>query len=927
MKLKSFSNKDRYGNMFSIEFFEPDTTIPMMMMIPDMPDGYNGADTSSHPGGPKGTDTVPAWLTPGENVVNAEASRLPGNQEKIDEMNEQGRTIQQAQGGPIPTYEADGGTVYAADGAQVYTKRMPNGRMGVWKGNTFLNYVQEENDGMLKSLRDKIGWGKDSSWSLFNSDGGQVPAVYAADGSWITEDVIKRLIQTESSGRPTVVNPKSGATGAAQIMEKTAIDPGYGVTPILPDERNDPVKSATFARQYLEGIQREHPEWTPEEVLQAYNAGPTRLAEYKAASPEDRVPLKPETIEYPGKILSAPKQEMSFWDRINPISSAQAATGVPDTTPPVPREENIGFWDFVTTPTGELKEKTGRTLWETLTTPTDELKYKGDPSKVDTSEDSKLFDLDQIQRAAQYPLEMFGVPVEPDAPGVPVPNIFTEGKDAYFKFNDELYVKDMKKNEEELRNTINERKANKQPISPELVEAHKKAVANVAKAEKQQADRISDKKKVTESEEKAVVEAQSYVPEEGKAPPKPADSKATTLNTLADDLLKNIPDNKKVPSDQGDNINAAGKKKLAEDPTFTESIVTGFKELFGEMFTPKEIARMVVTYAGSRALGYDHDASLGYSAKQLVTRYDSAITQRQKDVRDKDFMELYTKESLDKYLETGNRDDLIEKKTGTTVQGFGDLIEHDTLGTLQTVKVGKDKYAIEYNGQYYPFDSPLMKGQIQKHNPKYDNAQEVEDYFAKRAKDKISNINAAVDQDGKRIDTEGATQATELSNRYLSDVKTFAKGRPEAKAKLRAEALRAQDDYWNAVKKANATGGKQPNSVLSFYNKRAMVVNTEGAVSANDLKGADIAKVLELNDQVLNFAGNRTKNPDDAAKVYKGFWKRASKQWDAHSKGTKFIGMKPSDDSEHNDYTYWVSQLLNTEGEHHAEAMALLNKK
>ena len=100
MKLKSLSQKDRYGNMFSFEFFEPDASIPMMM-IPDMADGYNGADTSNHPGEPKGTDTVPAWLTPGENVVNAEASRLPGNQEKIDEMNEQGRAVQQAQGGPF----------------------------------------------------------------------------------------------------------------------------------------------------------------------------------------------------------------------------------------------------------------------------------------------------------------------------------------------------------------------------------------------------------------------------------------------------------------------------------------------------------------------------------------------------------------------------------------------------------------------------------------------------------------------------------------------------------------------------------------------------------------------------------------------------------------------------------------------------------
>ena len=72
-KLKSFSRKDRYGNMFSMEFFEPQDSVPMMVIIPE-PDGYNGADTSNHPGEARGTDTVPAMLTPGEFVVNRAAT-------------------------------------------------------------------------------------------------------------------------------------------------------------------------------------------------------------------------------------------------------------------------------------------------------------------------------------------------------------------------------------------------------------------------------------------------------------------------------------------------------------------------------------------------------------------------------------------------------------------------------------------------------------------------------------------------------------------------------------------------------------------------------------------------------------------------------------------------------------------------------------
>ena len=100
-----FTQKDRYGNMLSIEF-----DVPKQMEIP-------------HPGHPMGTDTVPAWLTPGERVMNAEAERMYGP--ILKDMNDQGRALQAAQGGTIPEYAAygskvkhksEGGVVYAQEG-------------------------------------------------------------------------------------------------------------------------------------------------------------------------------------------------------------------------------------------------------------------------------------------------------------------------------------------------------------------------------------------------------------------------------------------------------------------------------------------------------------------------------------------------------------------------------------------------------------------------------------------------------------------------------------------------------------------------------------------------------------------------------------------------------------------------------------------
>ena len=98
--LKKYTQKDRYGNtiIFEVERMQ-EPTVPSMQDIPQ-PD---------HPGGPKGTDTVPAWLTPGEFVMNAEATRM--YEPQIKAMNDHGRAVQRQQGGTIPEYHGAGGGI------------------------------------------------------------------------------------------------------------------------------------------------------------------------------------------------------------------------------------------------------------------------------------------------------------------------------------------------------------------------------------------------------------------------------------------------------------------------------------------------------------------------------------------------------------------------------------------------------------------------------------------------------------------------------------------------------------------------------------------------------------------------------------------------------------------------------------------------
>ena len=144
MKLKKFTKKDRYGNMTSFEFDVADGQMevpPMLAMIPEY----------DHPGEPKGTDTVPAWLTPGEFVVNKEATDMYGP--IIEKMNDHGRKIQDMK----PEYANEGKKIENKKAIYSYLKEnhFPNndkaiagilGQIDHETGGTF-NWKEKEKGG------------------------------------------------------------------------------------------------------------------------------------------------------------------------------------------------------------------------------------------------------------------------------------------------------------------------------------------------------------------------------------------------------------------------------------------------------------------------------------------------------------------------------------------------------------------------------------------------------------------------------------------------------------------------------------------------------------------------------------------------------------------------------------------------------------
>jgi len=123
MKYKT-TQKDRYGNMKSLEI-----TMDNQLEVPPMTSAVPMYD---HPGEPRGTDTVPAWLTPGEFVVNKEATDMYGP--LIKKINDEGRKIQNMK----PQYAKSGKEIDSMIESIMQAEEDKSG------GSQFTNYEGDE---------------------------------------------------------------------------------------------------------------------------------------------------------------------------------------------------------------------------------------------------------------------------------------------------------------------------------------------------------------------------------------------------------------------------------------------------------------------------------------------------------------------------------------------------------------------------------------------------------------------------------------------------------------------------------------------------------------------------------------------------------------------------------------------------------------
>ena len=865
MHVKKYTQKDRHGNMMSFEFEIPQMNIPAMESIP-------------HPGGPKGTDTVPAWLTPGEFVVNKEATQMYGN--IIEDMNDQGREIQAMKGMEVPEY------------AQA---------------------------------------------------GKQIPGPY----DWITPNIIDAIKQTESGGRHTddkgnLIKSSAGALGAYQWKPESAAKPGFGVEPF---DVTDETAQRKATEQYLIGIQKENPNFTQEQVIQSYNAGPGRIKQYvDNMNVPDQIsgqkPLAKETQEYDDKVLKAaglkewgitpkfvsgnvpssnavpivvPGFEGQDPNKMSPIRlkaynealAKMQNKGMPIETEVTKNRKDIDYSD----PSLKVPELDGiaedpsdsTTIDYTKDVPNLEKVLPGfvDKTFPDQGQGTPPTKTDDAKRVAAI---KYGADVKTDFKGRPEkvnpnrldPKVIENAAKANVEGNlsDAGYEK-IKADFEQAKNQDAAAKAYEVEVTQGKKVSSEDALANTIDGLTKQLGTDEVKNNIImnkiEEIEKNNFNKQNNITSSDSKDNKVVQSekkKSEVLTAIINDANKT--NDTKVNTHTEDNTKTAvtgagnqGKQNVKKAESF-------LSELFGDLIDKKELGRMAVMYAGSRLLGGSHIGSLGWAAKNYIKRIDTKAANINKTAATLLSKGKHTTASIAAYKKSGNMGDLILIGTPINSTGEDKYFFHPKLkkkvlaykykqgdNVFWSVDGGKSKIpttwttdgmSVRGSKDYQSYVTkvvPMLTGILKDDKDRYDKDKETRSSDGKVTK---TTYRTAIN----------ITNAASAASKWAADNNIPAD-------ELGPIVSRA---YRMAVNQAGGENKTKPTSLLPYLN--ALKIRADTGVpglftqgTGAEIKNMDAAKVNGLTNMWLakvNRAGQSVNDGDnrDQANI---FWRKASLIW------------------------------------------------
>ena len=727
MQLKKFTRKDRHGNMMSFEFDVPQANVPAMQSIP----------MYDHPGEPKGTDTVPAWLTPGEFVVNKEATDMFGPM--IKKINDIGRQKQKA--------------TYAQTGTKILSRSLLD--------------EDEDFQTQLNKMLDKY------------------------EGSEFTKDKLYNIIDGESSFDPTVKNPNSSATGLFQFTD-TAINDLIDQGKIDKDFTTDKIKDMSAVDQlklyetYLDrwkyggdahlGVMQAAPGAYFEKFRSGDNKGNLNQEVFPEGSKSYRD--NPVWVGDDGKMTFA--SISNYYDnrakkdlpgmgmvaqQVAPdtgTSGAQVVSGVSDVPPmnvSMPPRDMSSMEPIEGPTSGNIAQYLDRvrgknvvprpTSFQNVIEPAvglpDELSQQGmeinpypvrdgkvlspeylaalqDQDFGGMGSDSAMFKTDQQatmpQLARFYPDSILrpgdkrqDAQMYPDAimrPG-------DQRKDAIPK---PLTQSDITK---ASMLDINKGIPDAPPYIPvnAMIEAKKEKDAFEAKrrAEAKRMELINrgpDDPRMLQDymrgyamqgKDLSGVSTENQLNQDPKGPdmgfdikgfePDPKQSMSQQVqnlkekeetNTLNDIVTDTAGESQPESTNEKQKAEELGNKSNKKEKQKAESF---FKNLLGGLFDKRELARAAIMYLGSRAMGYNHGGSLNFALKGYIGRIDALEAGRLKLAQSKEGRDRFTIGSLQNYVRSGDLNDLVEKVTATPTGEFVDFYGTNKFGKPFKIKVQK----------------------------------------------------------------------------------------------------------------------------------------------------------------------------------------------------------------------------------------------
>ena len=667
--------------------------------------------------------------------------RMPGVKEQVEGINNQGRVMQQMQGGSIPSaggYNQGGQIPFlAAPRMNLPQYQDAGGFIGdLLAGGLLQNVFNQapEQPPVYSHAAEVIARRKAEELA-------KQQAQHRDDGGWITDSLLDKLREVESGGDNEAVSPV-GAIGAYQWLPKSAAQAGYGVKAF--DPKNEKEARAATAK-YLKNMQKHHG-FTPEETLRAYNWGPGNVIKHKKGTRKD---IPDEALNYPGKILGIENTQGVPAPAGMPVPIARPGSIQPEAIPtPTARPEGLG----IPTPTPRPQEESP--MWKSFLNDY----ILGEKTKFDNGGEVKSNFLDRVYGEGANnpggnivaPLTdvpkghvMFGgdqniggekvvppaetnnvIPQVDDLSGSTTGGIAKESAGA----GEVPWYSALLGPKSKAALDIPLEESDKAFIDKQTATNEKLASPEIAEEENQIADGFVDTENTNATSEDDLINQEKE---------KVAES-TVTEDKASGDLKKKIVDKINLKANQDANSTGPGgdqkgpnvsDEKVVEagtqDPSGVEKAGNFLKSVFGDLFDAKELGRMAIMYAGSRALGYNHSGSMQFAAKQYVNRVDAkasakvaAAATQEKRAYELAKTDKFTPGSVSAYRKSGNPADLVSKTavagavpTGTTEQR---LIDGKKV-SVQQVKLPSGAV-----GYQIPGKGVITKAQLENHSKAYD---------------------------------------------------------------------------------------------------------------------------------------------------------------------------------------------------------------